>query len=78
MLYEFTNKEQDCVMQAFRVGNFFNLRDLPNYVAPNNVLSQLQVNMNTAAAQSSIISNNNKKHVDNLGRNGGYFQKFDY
>lgn len=49
MLYEYTNKEQDCIMQAFRVGNWFNLRDLPNYIAPNNVLQQLQQNMNNAA-----------------------------
>ena len=64
--------------QAFRVGNWFNLRDLPNYIAPNNILQQLQQNMNNAAAHSSIQSLNNKHHVENLGKNGGYFEKFEY
>jgi len=38
MLYEFTNKEQDAIVNAFRVGNWNTLRDLPNAIAPNNVL----------------------------------------
>jgi hypothetical protein len=38
MLYEFTNKEQDLVINAFRTGNFVGLRDLPDLIAPNNVL----------------------------------------
>jgi hypothetical protein len=38
MLYEFTNKEQDLVLQAFRTGNFISMRDLPDNIAPNNIL----------------------------------------
>ena len=41
MLYEFTNKEQDLVLQAFRIGNFISMRDLPDNIAPNNILQQL-------------------------------------
>ena len=56
MLYEFTNKEQDSVINAFRANNYFNIRDLPNHLSPNNVLQQLQANMNFAMTESSIIS----------------------
>ena len=38
MLYEFTNKEQDLIVRAFRSGNYVGLRDLPDNLAPNNVL----------------------------------------
>ena len=38
MLYEYTNKEQDTVINAFRSSNFISLRDLPENIAPNNVL----------------------------------------
>ena len=41
MLYEFTNKEQDCVVNAFRIGNWVGLRDLPDNLTPNNILQQL-------------------------------------
>ena len=37
MLYEFTNKETDRIHQAFRIGNFVSLRDLPNVILPGNV-----------------------------------------
>lgn len=37
MLYEFTNKEADHIHQAFRVGNYVSLRDLPNVILPGNV-----------------------------------------
>ena len=45
MLYEFTNREQDLVNQAFRTGNYISMRDLPENIAPNNVLQQLHVKM---------------------------------
>jgi len=38
MLYEFTNKEQTSIVNAFRIGNYTDIRDLPNNLAPNNVL----------------------------------------
>ena len=56
MLYEFTNKEQNQVVNAFRVGNWVQIRDLPNNVAPNNVLQQIQIKMNQALTESSVIS----------------------
>jgi len=37
MLYEFTNREKDRVNQAFRVGNYHSLRDLPRHLLPGNV-----------------------------------------
>jgi hypothetical protein len=41
MLYEFTNKEQDAIINAFRTGNWNSIRSLPNHIAPNNILEQL-------------------------------------
>jgi hypothetical protein len=38
MLYDFTNKEQDRVLQGFRIGNFVSLRDLPSEFTAGNVL----------------------------------------
>jgi hypothetical protein len=73
MLYEFTNKEQDAVINAFRAGNWAQIRDLPNHIAPNNVLQQLQVKMKKELALSSVISENKKKHLEHLKGNGGYF-----
>ena len=62
MLYEYTNKEQDNILNAFRIGNWNHIRDLPNNIAPNNVLQQLQIKMNLTNTESSVISINNKKH----------------
>lgn len=39
MLYEFTNKEQDRVMQGFRIGNFVGLRDLPVKIQAGEVIN---------------------------------------
>jgi len=37
MLYEYTNREHDFVMQAFRPTNYHSLRALPNDLAPFSV-----------------------------------------
>lgn len=66
MLYEYTNKEQDNILNAFRIGNWNHIRDLPNNIAPNNVLQQLQIKMNITNTESSVISQNNKKHREQL------------
>ena len=42
VLYEYTNKEQDLIQACFRGGNYFNLRDLPDDIAPNQVLQALR------------------------------------
>lgn len=78
MLYEFTNKEQDAIVNAFRAGNWCQIRDLPNHIAPNNVLQQLQIKMKQELAYSSVISANKKPHLEHLKNNGGYFQKFEW
>ena len=56
MLYEYTNKEQDLVTQAFRNSNFVSLRDLPENIAPNNLLQQLHVKMRDVLQESSVIA----------------------
>lgn len=39
MLYEFTNKEAERILQGFRVGNFVSLRDLPTDMTAGGVLN---------------------------------------
>lgn len=39
MLYEYTNKEQERVLQGFRIGNFVSLRDLPHVISAGNVIN---------------------------------------
>lgn len=48
MLYEFTNREHDRILQCFRIGNFASLRDLPKYLLPGNVsyMSSAKINEN--------------------------------
>ena len=58
MLYEFTNKEQDSCIQAFRTGNYVGLRDLPDHIAPNNVLQQAQMKVKETLNLSTIIGAN--------------------
>lgn len=43
VLYEYTNKEQDVIKNAFRIGNFNSLRDLPDEIAPFAVTHNLKV-----------------------------------
>ena len=42
LLYDFTNKEQDTILQCFRTGNYTSLRDLPTNLLPNSVVKMLQ------------------------------------
>ena len=77
MLYEFTNREQDLVNQAFRTGNYINMRDLPENIAPNNVLQQLHVKMRQVLHESTVNAANKQKHLEHLKGNGGFFMKFE-
>jgi len=43
VLYDYTNKEQDLVKNAFRVGNYHSLRDLPDAVEPFSVTHNLKI-----------------------------------
>ena len=38
VLYDYTNKERDLIQRCFRAGNYNALRELPNHLAPNQVL----------------------------------------
>ena len=66
MLYEFTNKEQDQVINAFRINSFVTLRDLPDNIAPTNVIQHIQGKMKESLAHSSVISHNKKTHMEVL------------
>ena len=78
MLYEYTNKEQDSVINAFRTNNFVQLRDLPNNIGPNNIIQNLQIKMAHVINESSVISQNKKQHLEHLKSNGGFFKRFEY
>lgn len=73
MLYEFTNRESDHIHQAFRVGNFVSLRDLPNVILPGNVsIGQ------TSKMEENLYSVIERKTYVELSNNGGYFSKFEW
>ena len=61
MLYEFTNREQEMIVNAFRTGNHMSLRTLPDHLAPNNVSTHMQSKTKESMALSSVISNNNRE-----------------
>ena len=42
VLYDYTNREKDIVVGAFRTGNHYSLRDLPNLITPFNVCDMLK------------------------------------
>lgn len=56
MLYEYTNKEQDHVKNAFRVGNFTSLRDLPDEIAPFAVTHNMKIKVQDSNLNSQITS----------------------
>ena len=78
MLYEFTNKEQDQVINAFRINSFVTLRDLPDNIAPTNVIQHIQGKMKESLALSSVISHNKKTHMERLQNHHGYFSTFEW
>ena len=73
MLYEFTNKEGDRIHQAFRVGNYVSIRDLPDSLVPGNVSY-----MQTSKMEDNLQSVMERKTYVELAGNGGYFSKFPY
>ena len=42
LLYDYTNKERDLIQRCFRTGNYNALRELPNNLAPNQILKYLR------------------------------------
>lgn len=78
MLYEFTNKEQDQVINAFRINSFVAIRDLPDHIAPTNVIQHIQTKMKEALGQSSVISQNKRAHMEKLQNTNGYFRTFEW
>ena len=78
MLYEFTNKEQDQVINAFRINSFVTIRDLPDHIAPTNVIQHIQGKMKESLALSSVISQNKRVHMEKLQNHNGYFRTFEW
>lgn len=76
MLYEYTNKEQDLVKNAFRIGNFMSLRDLPDEIAPFAVTHNMKVKVQDSNLNSQITSQNSRIYREILKGNGGVFMKF--
>ena len=78
MLYEFTNREQDMIVNAFRTGNYMSLRTLPDHIAPNNVSQNMQSKTKEAMTLSSVISQNKREGMQKLTGGGGYFGTFEW
>ena len=73
MLYEFTNKDAERILQGFRVGNFVSLRDLPTDMTQGGVL-----NAQKDKIQANIMAKAEAKTYVELQCGGGYFSKFEY
>jgi len=76
MLYEYTNKERDAIVNAFRTGNSQSLRSLPNELQPFCVSQAIKESVQNMHLLSSIQSQNAKVHNELLKHNGGVFQTF--
>ena len=53
------------------------MRDLPENIAPNNILQNLHFKMKEVLDESSLIAHNRAKHLEKLKGNGGYFQAYE-
>ena len=73
VLYEYTNKEQDLIKNAFRIGTFNSIRDLPNEITPFSVTHNLKVKVQDTNLNSQITSHNSKIYREILKQNGGVF-----
>lgn len=71
MLYSYTNKEQEIILQAFRGGNHVKLRDLPTSFNPQSVA--LAMREKTAINLTSAI----KPMIISHGK-GNVFHKFEW
>ena len=73
VLYDYTNKERDLIQRCFRAGNFNALRELPNSLAPNQILKY---------AREKQDSNMNYRHPDGPRvqklTGGGLFQDYEW
>ena len=68
MLYEYTNKERDLIQRCFRTGNYNALRELPNRLAPNEILKYAREKQET----NINFANPNKPKVNKLSGGGNY------
>ena len=73
MLYEYTNKERDLIQRCFRTGNYNALRELPNRLAPNEILKYAREKQET----NINFANPNKPKVNKLS-GGGYFDVYEW
>ena len=77
-MYEYTNKENDIVRNAFRTGNWDSLRDLPNDLKPFNVQQQISRRLQLEELHSSMVSQNKRIAREILKDHGGLFQRFEW
>ena len=59
------------------MGNYFNLRDLPDELGPNNVLQALKEKMEKTEILNQLAAQNKKQYTA-LSNGGGVFQKFEW
>ena len=71
-------KEKDVVTGAFRIGNHYSLRDLPNLISPFNVCDMLKDKQQEGKLHVSVNSENKKVEREILKENGGIFMKFGW
>lgn len=78
MLYEFTNKERDVIQACFRAGNYYNIRDLPDEIGPNQVAQAIKERAEKAQQMSMMVQQNKKAYTTLKQADGSVFQKFEW
>ena len=71
VLYTYTHAEENKINQAFRIGNYTSIRDLPNQLLAGNVNL-----MSKSKQEQNLYRNQEERSYIELQKNGGYFSKF--
>jgi hypothetical protein len=56
VLYDYTNKEYDIIKNAFRIGNWDSIRDLPHELKPYSVQQHIARRLQEEEVHNSMIS----------------------
>lgn len=78
MLYDYTNKENDIVRNAFRTGNWDSIRNLPNDLRPFAVQQHVSRRLQEDEIHSQMVSQNKRVFKELLKDHGGLFMRFEY
>jgi hypothetical protein len=78
VLYDYTNKENDIVRNAFRTGNWDSIRNLPNDLRPFAVQQNIGKRLQEEEIHSQVVGQNKRVLKELLKDHGGLFHRFEY